>query len=802
MTGRTRLTVSAGVASLLGAVVLRPLFTSLDYLLPILGAIVVVSVVAEVCRRLVLPAVAGLAASLLVLALYLIAAFAHRHALFGVFPDAEGRAYLRQLVHSGTNDIAKLAPPVDPHSGLLLLTTSGVGVIAVLVDFIAVGLRRAAAAGLPLFGLFVVPAAVAPHGIGALPFIIASSGYLALLVADGRERLGRWGRPLGAGRRDADGPALRAEVAETSPLARVGRRIAAASLGAAVIVPGLAPGVADKPFGAGGNGNGDGSGSSSVVAINPITQLHGQLTARDNRTLLTYTSNATQTFYLRMTTLDHFNGDEWSQSELRASPDHRVSNGLPGPLGLDATVPTRSVNVQVSAAKSFKVPWLPLPYPATSVDIKGDWRYEDQTRTVFSSRTNTRGVKYRASALLPLPSAAGLRAATSSGVDALYTQLPVGNGAIPQDIVNLTQAVTAKGATAYDKAVLLQDYFQRNFHYSTDVPSGNGTNALREFLLHTRTGYCEQFASAMAAMARILEIPARVDIGFTPGTPTNGAFKVTAHDAHAWPELWFDGYGWLPFEPTPRGDGQVSQPAYSVKASSRPDPTQPTTAPTGGATPRPTASSGPKLPRDEGGSTLGKTGAGASHTSLIVLLALGFLLLLLLAAVPGVSRVVVRRRRWALAETPASAAHAAWSELQATVQDLGGRWDPAETPRTTARRLVRELEPSPETAEALRQLARAEERARYARWTEDTAAEGLEDLQAASSLSAHALRARATRGARWRALVLPRSVIAAGFHRATGLVADVLDGIDAVLAAAGNLLRRGLRPLAQLGSRG
>jgi transglutaminase-like putative cysteine protease len=796
MSGRTRLTVTAAIATLLASVVLRPLFTDLDYLLPVLGAVTVVGLVSETCRRLVMPTVMSPIASLLALVAYLVAVFAHGTAVLGVLPGRDARAHLRHLVNVGLDDVNKLAPPVPMHTGLLLLTTAGVGVIAILVDFIAVGLRKAAVAGMPMFALFVIPAAVAPKGIGAMPFVVAASGYLALLVADGRERLGRWGKPLGAGRRSGEGPALRVDVAETSPLARVGRRIAAASLGLAVLVPGVTPGVDDRPFGNNGNGSGKGDGSSSVTAINPITQLRRQLTSKDDTKVLRYTANSANAGYLRMTTLDNFDGKQWSQSELRAPSDQRVSQGMPAPLGLDTTTPANSVAIEVQVEDKFDVPWLPLPYPATAVEVKGDWRYEEGTRTVFSSRTSTRGISYRASGLSPQPTAAQLRSAGVDGVSSAYTELPIGDGQIPQEIVALTNQVTKGAKTPYDQAVLLQAYFQSSqFTYSTDIEDGNGNDALRRFLKDKR-GYCEQFASAMAAMARILGIPARVDIGFTPGTKDGQVQVVTVHDAHAWPELWFQGVGWLPFEPTPRSDGQVTQPSYSVKAAPGPQGPQPSAAPS--AAPTSTATRGPKSNlEDINPERLGSNSSGSSGPSMLVIALLALLVLAALLAVPGLARVVVRRRRWARAETPASAAHAAWAELHASVRDLGIDWSASETPRAVARALARGLEGDPSAATAVRRLGAAEERARYARWTEDSTGPTAEQLRPDTVEVAAALRAQASRRARLRAMVLPRSVIAAGFHATTALIADALDGVDAVLAAFGRLARRAASPLAR-----
>ena len=97
----------------------------------------------------------------------------------------------------------------------------------------------------------------------------------------------------------------------------------------------------------------------------------------------------------------------------------------------------------------------------------------------------------------------------------------------------------------------LQDWFRSEFQYSLNVPQGHSTSAIEAFL-RNRIGYCEQFAGTFAAMARSLGVPARVAVGYTQGLEQpDGSRQVLGKNAHAWPEIWFDGLGWVPFEPTP-----------------------------------------------------------------------------------------------------------------------------------------------------------------------------------------------------------------------------------------------------------
>ncbi len=113
-------------------------------------------------------------------------------------------------------------------------------------------------------------------------------------------------------------------------------------------------------------------------------------------------------------------------------------------------------------------------------------------------------------------------------------------------------ATTVRGARQpYLVARILQDWFRSEFEYSLEISPGHGSAALENFL-EDRIGYCEQFAAAFVAMARSQGVPSRVAVGFTPGIQrTPGVYTVQGRHAHAWPEVWFDGLGWVPFEPTP-----------------------------------------------------------------------------------------------------------------------------------------------------------------------------------------------------------------------------------------------------------
>jgi transglutaminase-like putative cysteine protease len=149
--------------------------------------------------------------------------------------------------------------------------------------------------------------------------------------------------------------------------------------------------------------------------------------------------------------------------------------------------------------------------------------------------------------------------------------LLAGNPALQayQPLVAAARRVAGGAASPYAAAVELESWFryEGGFRYS-NRGYGSAAPPLVTFVAQTRTGYCQFFAGAMALMLRYLGVPARVAVGFVSGTydSSKHEWTVTDHDAHAWVEVWFRGYGWLPFDPTP-GRGRLSAPYSSGSPS-------------------------------------------------------------------------------------------------------------------------------------------------------------------------------------------------------------------------------------------
>jgi transglutaminase-like putative cysteine protease len=776
--GSLRLPLSSAVATVFASIALGSVFLRERWFFPALFAVVITAAVTEGARRMSAPRSFVPLAGLLGLIVYLVFLYARDEAILGLVPTQDAFATLRDLFDSGRRDINRFAAPVGVSPGIELIATGGVGLVGLAVDTIAVTYRRAALAGLPLLALYTVPTTVAPDGVSWVAFALGGIGYLTLLLAEARERVSRWGRPM---RYTAPRANWRPDV-ETAPLAQVGRRVGAAALGLALVVPAVLPEIQASSFGFGSGGFGrGGGGGNKVTVINPILDLGKDLRQGDDTELIRYSGPAD---YIRMLGLDVFTGDKWAPSKITVSnKKNDVTRGLGSPPGLGSQVAT------TNRRYSFRIfdldeTWLPLPYPTRRVrDIDGGWVYDPLTFNVFPLNRGTRQLRYKVTSRAVRPTTAQLRQAVPTSSLPKYVELPAG---MPPIVAATASRVTQGLTTDFDKALALQNYLRGDdFTYSTEVADtvgdGNGLDAIAAFL-RSGAGYCVHFASAMAVMARELGIPARVAVGFTPGDLAgdgSGDHIITAHDAHAWPELYFEGVGWTRFEPTKDGS-RTQVPGYTKGAAAGLPGSTPNGSATGSAAPNPRASENAAgvpnqvqpldSPTPSGGPRLAlDTGRDIPVLPIIVVL-----LVLLAAMTPVLSRSFVRRARWRRATSPALLAEATWAELRDTLLDYGYAWPASDPPRRGAAHLVEERGLRGDAKVALLRLASAVERARYA---PELGAVG--DLRDDVETVRHALADGVSGWARMRARFLPRSARSVS-SALSERFADALDALDAL----------------------
>jgi transglutaminase-like putative cysteine protease len=423
--------------------------------------------------------------------------------------------------------------PVFYGAGWDVLAAIGLGAAVVLADVFAFRAFARAETLVPGGVLFVFIGALGDERLRvALTVGLVAAGVLATGV------LRSYHAAL------SPGPAGR------SPAAR--RLVAPAALGVALVVAVVAGVVGPRLPGAGAEALYDtkGRGGGVTEVVSPLVDIRSRLTNRSNTELFAVTANIES--YWRSSALPRFDGTTWGLPErsLR-SASAELSTPRPGSAELRQQI--RIVNLGGSL-----LPAAPDPFQASGPN---GLRWVPETATLVTVDDElSLGDVFQVVSASPRFTASDLAAATSTDAgDPVYLELP---GGMPAIVGETAAAVTAGASTPYETALALQNWFQNEFDYSLEVQPGHGNNAIESFL-RSRVGYCEQFAGTYAAMMRTLGIPARVAVGFTPGIQVaTGTFSVLGKHAHAWPEVWFDGWGWVAFEPTP-GRGAPGAESYT-----------------------------------------------------------------------------------------------------------------------------------------------------------------------------------------------------------------------------------------------
>ncbi|MEV7608187.1 DUF3488 and transglutaminase-like domain-containing protein [Microbacterium sp. NPDC089320] len=634
-------------------------------------------------------------------------------AVFGVVPTEATFYTFQVLAASAWEEIAFGSAPLAASPGLQAVMGLGFGVVAILLDQL-VAQRGAILASLLTAVVGSMPMIATLGGVNVVWFVLLGILILVLLrytAAQNPESPRRTSVGVAAG-------------------------VGVAALAATVIIAPVVPVSASL------------AGTGTGVTVDASLRLGDDLRQPNPVEVLTLATTADTAPYLRLTTLSAFDGRVWEpdRGDLQAQSD-----GFgPDEWGADIETTDQNTSIRVIRMSSS---WLPVPYPATSVQgLSGAWRVSPENRTLASRDGDAVGNDYTVRSLEVSPTLEQIRALPAASPivdpDAEPVDLP--------DVIGDTAAeVTADATNDYDRLIALQSWFRSQFAYSLETPvdegfDGTGADAVAEFL-EVRSGYCIHFAGAFALMAESLDMEVRIVVGYLPGVLTEttrgdeAVYSVSSDQLHSWPEVLFPGVGWVPFEPT----ASLGVPtAFSAAATAG--------GGTGGAaTPAPTAApsteqtSGPELEREDAGDNAGATGELRRLDPTPVVLTTSAVLVALL--LPAFARLALRFTRRSRART--GDAGAAWAELRATMQDLRVPLSDAETPRMRGDDLVRDIRVD---ADAMRVLVAAVEQASYAR----AGASATRDLDPALVDVTAQLRRSVDRWTRVHAFLLPRSLFA------------------------------------------
>jgi transglutaminase-like putative cysteine protease len=460
-------------------------------------------------------------------------------ALYGLPSIQTLRAVGRSLDFVGQQARVRVAPtPALPP--LMLAAVTAVWTAAFSSHALAIRAGSPLLAILPPIALVGFADTVLEDGARPFYAIVLLAAALAVVFADGLRRVRQWG-PVWSGSR----------TRRLGTTVRGSRPVAFAVIAAAVLVPGLLPGFRSDPLVDFSTAGDEGAG------LDPFVSIHAQLTD-DAPVRDLFEVETSEPQYWRLLTLDEFGGDEWRSSDPDGSTGQIVTapTVLPQAPGFDFpgdTPPAKNFTFRVLADfdNAHALPMAQTPVEITAGDL-GDVTWDPTRGQAFLEGGLEAGLEYGISSRVIVPTAAQLdQVQDLTAVQyGRWTELPAD---LDPRIEQIAREWTKDAVSDYEKVLAIQQHFHANgFRYSTDVDVADDADALLNFLTQTKAGFCQQYATGMAVLVRELGLPARIAVGYQAGTlQDDGRYLVQSKNAHAWVEVFFEGYGWLPFEPTP-----------------------------------------------------------------------------------------------------------------------------------------------------------------------------------------------------------------------------------------------------------
>jgi transglutaminase-like putative cysteine protease len=533
-------------------------FIERSTILPIIGAALLSSAVAVLARRFRVPLVLSTLLSVALLTVLIANRYAPDTSRFGVVPTRETFEQLRLVFDELLRNFQELKTPVPALQPFVAAAMVGAWVMAFLTDWGAMRLRLAFEPVLPSALLFIFTAIppVSAGGNQVLSSVVFGAAVAAWAVSQRAANLLQRGVWLANDHRR--GPAR---------IAAAGSVVAAlAVLTGSLVGPSLPGAGADPLY------SFQDQGDPTRVVVSPFVNIRSRLVSQTSQEL--FTVAADRATYWRIAGLDTYEDDIW-----KVAGDFSPETGrLPGQREYSGEVRAVTQDFSISALAAI---WLPAAFAPSEIlgaSAEVTWNAENSSLTVANNIVTSDGVDYSLLSNVPAFSVEQLQSSTEvipADIAARYLTLP--SNLSPQ-VRDLANQVTEGSATRYDKMRALQDHF-RGYDYNVRLGPRQG-DPIEQFLAE-RQGFCQQFAGTFALMARTLGIPARVATGFTWGDPIGEdesgktIYRVTGRHTHAWPEIYFDDFGWVAFEPTP-GRGLPGATSYTGAAATQDSLIQPT----------------------------------------------------------------------------------------------------------------------------------------------------------------------------------------------------------------------------------
>jgi transglutaminase-like putative cysteine protease len=388
---------------------------------------------------------------------------------------------------------------------------------------------------------------------------------------------------------------------------------------------------------------------------NPLIRISGWALNPDQR-LFDLDSQPGGDLRIRLAVLSDYDGVTW-----RVGATYRNAGRI---LPTPTVAPGSQVDTVTQQITIADLTGRLLPAAATPTAVDGARvAYDPASGTLIRPEGLTAGLRYTVTSTRERPDGGLLTAADVPSGAAVARMLKIGDG-VPERIESLADQIADENGAPYQRAVAIEEFLATHYRVVADAPSGHAYPNLNFFLFGPsngggQKGTSEQFAAAYALLARLMGLPTRVVVGFQSAT---GAGPVRGADALAWPEVLFEGVGWVPFDPMPKPNTTPRPVEEDFKPPTE-DPTEPPTeAP---ITDAPSESATPLASGDgSGGGITGAMVAGGV-TGLVVLVAGGAALVVL------AMRRSLRRRRLEHGP-PAERIAGAWLEVNDALR-LAGR---------------------------------------------------------------------------------------------------------------------------------
>lgn len=290
---------------------------------------------------------------------------------------------------------------------------------------------------------------------------------------------------------------------------------------------------------------------------------------QDTSVMMTVKAQGEDTLYLRGAVKDKYSDNSWSKQKKSYK---EYSEGYPMPLPYGSSITTYEKTLEITY-KDLLTSTIFAPYSIYQVQHRSKRIYADEDSEIYTAKMTMRNESYTVKSIIPYIDIKEIRQkkAESLGVNEFKLNTSLAED-IPERVKALAQEITKGQNNNYDKAKAVEGYLRENYKYTLKPPKLPPKAEFTDhFLFEGKEGYCTYFATSMVVLLRASNVPTRYVEGFVARYEGSKERKVRGTDAHTWVEVYFDDYGWVAFDPTPRFSGVEFRIAQSAAEETETD---------------------------------------------------------------------------------------------------------------------------------------------------------------------------------------------------------------------------------------